>query len=79
MFWGKAVSQNKKGHLIGHIKVCPTHTHALALSQALLLIAPFKKCHRIFAVASTVMQTCCHIRTAFAEDMLAKLACLALS
>lgn len=21
LFWGKAVSQNKKGHLIGHIKV----------------------------------------------------------
>ena len=21
LYWGKAVSQNKKGHLIGHIKV----------------------------------------------------------
>ena len=25
LYWGHAVSQNAKGHLIGHVKVCPQH------------------------------------------------------
>lgn len=29
LYWGKAVSQNKKGHLIGHIKVCKGFADAM--------------------------------------------------
>ncbi len=36
LYWGKALSQNKKGHLIGHIKVCINKFVPFKLIQACL-------------------------------------------
>ena len=33
LYWGKAVSQNKKGHLVGHIKVQITDAMTYKLSR----------------------------------------------
>lgn len=58
LYWGKAVSQNKKGHLIGHIKVCITALQhdCTCMPEACSMIMSDVGCQSTLCLSASHMQ-----------------------